>query len=234
MRGLWCRSKISGFTLIELLVVIGVITVLIGLLLPALSRAREVADRLECASNLHQWATAVQLYANFEHGWLPRRGQGVQNTTIFDRPSDWFNALPPVVGKKSLFDAIAANTAPHYGEHSLWTCPEFPDDGQTHYFDYAMNMRLSIWNNPQPDRINRVGPWSTLVFMTEGPGDYAAVLPLNALCSCVARHHGRINIAFLDGHVADFTGQEVGCGVGDPNRQDIRWTIPNATWQPNI
>lgn len=230
MRGVSRQKK--AFTLVELLVVMGVIGLLIALFLPALSRAREVAGRLECASNLHQWATAVQMYANQEHGWLPRRGQGVAATTVLNRPSDWFNALPPVIGKKSLVDAIAADLAPRLGESSIWICPAAHDDSQPHYFWYAMNMRLSIWNNPQPDKITTVGPASTLVFMTEGSGDYCAVLPAAQPYSAVARHRGRINIAFLDGHVADYSGQEVGCGVGDPNRQDIRWTIPNATWQP--
>src|SRR5262245_26135388 len=86
-----------AFSLVELLVVIGVVAVLIGLLLPAIAGARQSAQQLLCASNLRQWASAMILYADQHKGWLPRRGQGAQPTTIIDRPADWFNALPAML-----------------------------------------------------------------------------------------------------------------------------------------
>ena len=53
----------KGFTLIELLVVIAVIAVLMGILMPALSRAREQGKATFCLNNLHQIGIAVQMYA---------------------------------------------------------------------------------------------------------------------------------------------------------------------------
>ncbi len=55
-------NKRKGFTLIELLVVISIIALLVSILMPALSKARESAKASVCLSNLHQWALAFGMY----------------------------------------------------------------------------------------------------------------------------------------------------------------------------
>jgi prepilin-type N-terminal cleavage/methylation domain-containing protein len=63
--------RCRGFTLVELLVVIGIIAVLIGIVLPAMTRARSAAERTVCLSNVQQMAQAFYIYGAQFNGHLP-------------------------------------------------------------------------------------------------------------------------------------------------------------------
>jgi prepilin-type N-terminal cleavage/methylation domain-containing protein/prepilin-type processing-associated H-X9-DG protein len=93
------RGK-RGFTLVELLVVIGIIALLVGILLPALNRARQSANSVWCLSNLRQMGTAIHMYAGAHKDRLPLaywNGDADTNTGADNGATDWAWLILPYV-----------------------------------------------------------------------------------------------------------------------------------------
>jgi len=138
------EKKQSGFTLIELLVVIAIIAILAGLLLPALTRARESARRVKCKSQLSQFGKAMRMYSQ-------------------DRPDRAFpfktpgNYLPGEEGNVGP-DALVGLYPRYMPSFELFTCPSTKDkitkreELTWEYISYGYLDGLTpgaIFNNPK-------------------------------------------------------------------------------------
>ena len=204
------RTK-SAFTLIELLVVVSIIALLVSILLPALSKARDAAKRVVCASNLKQITTATAMYASENDGRFP----GNEN---YGDTSDW-NFNPTTNWAKSLY-SIMCNTWQVYAcpaaeeiiEPAWGMPPTFPEQltqarpGTSYLITYYCSFRKFDSVRTPANVIMFWEKGGSSIWCSQYPnGDPTGAIPGNwdwPLLSPPTIHSSIPNYAFVDSHVA--------------------------------
>ncbi len=100
------QGRTRGFTLIELLVVIAIIAILAGMLLPALSKAKEKGQRIACLNNLRQISLFMQFYTDENSDTFPaHRNLGLNTSDAGPSLTNWWGTVivPYASGESNLF-----------------------------------------------------------------------------------------------------------------------------------
>jgi len=146
-------NKNKGFTLVELLVVIAIISILAGLILPALEQALEVAYQIKCMNNQKQLTVGVLKFANDMDNRLPGNTFDFSNSNVMKQ--DWLRG--------SFAYYTDPDTSPHNGtlfqyteNKKVYLCPKVSDgNGMNDYsmFGTLTGSKLSIF--PKKLRLNK-------------------------------------------------------------------------------
>ncbi|MFA6569257.1 MAG: type II secretion system protein [Victivallales bacterium] len=212
--------QVNMFTLVELLVVIAIISILAGLLLPALKNAKDAATSIKCVGNLRQISQGVLSYAGDFNGWAPTYGDIVKyktwpitlteldytpggQTATFS-PAKGIYICPSQPNPDSKFGYPSDNFPPfgiYFGNNvaGYWHGTHY---GINNYFSYTEPLdptesqkRIQVTSVKDPSRKFFIGDESTAgISMIKCPS-----FGTNAL---ILRHCGKRiwNVSFADGH----------------------------------
>jgi len=239
----------AGFTLIELLVVIAVIAILMSILMPALSRAREQGKRATCLSNLKNLTIAWIMYADDNDDKLVNGDSGEYGITSngpYWVQSDWGSTMTEATKKKAIIDGALY---PYTQTIKIYKCPTVERRSSTSYgqiskifrtYSIADSMNCKGWSQmntvPISRRMKIKEPANRTVFLDDGGTCPSALggwtvwaTQWNWWDPPPVRHGDGTMFSFADGH-SDYHKWE------DPRTIDFGKRIPpsaNSEAQPD-
>ena len=195
-----------SFTLIELLVVIAIIAILAAMLLPALNNALEASRSVTCKNNLKQIQSFATGYTMAHDDYFPYADVPATwaiNSTTWNKPVGSLTFIQEAVGPKPK-------------PYAFTRCPSFVPNEGTWYTNYAMNLRITVyggWSRTNLLKVSRVASSSRCSSFTEQNREvnnhYSKIATEEAGAADARRysHMNKMNVAYLDGHVALYSGQ---------------------------
>ena len=219
------RSSVR-FTLIELLVVIAIIAILAAMLMPALQQARERAKEIDCRANTKQYMTMFAMYYDANDGWLVKSYCSVKTTWIqqfadckYIKPNA--GALPPRCPSAQFTssDTIYARY-PDCGIGIRYqTVGGYESGAKSGWIPRFKEASITRFNNN-----SRCVIFSDVATKLEAPGKGNGWMSNNvnffqwdsgAYYPMTARHGGKCNVAFMDGHVDGKQPRELASSTAD-------------------
>jgi len=195
-------NRKKGFTLIELLVVIAIIALLMAILLPALTRAREQGKRAACTHNLKGLVLAWLMYIDDNDGYLVKGNAG---------DDGWVRLLGTLPNEKPVeeqLDAVRKGLLFEYAKMTkLYRCPVAErNEMRTYSTVHAMNGLKFAGSGDVHKKLSEIRrPGERLVFLDDYGQDWDACWAVwhtqpSWWNPIPMRHHGGTTLAFVEGH----------------------------------
>lgn len=245
-----------GFTLIEVLISIAIVAALVTIAMTVMKSAKERSNQAAALQKMKSLGAAFVAYTTDKGGLLPYEDAvGTDDWTNAARPENseaWYNALPRLMGAKSVGEIAASKPDLFYAQNYPLTIPGAPYPGPSKRlakpsFAVAMNSRLQRKDEEGLKQQGRFGqiqePAKTVILLERGMPNDKKTMPAQSgfdgspkanAAAFAARHNQKGCLVFADGHVELHAASDLITASGGiiVPQTSIVWTF-NPDQDPN-